>query len=401
MAKITLGISGSIAIQKIPQIIQLLQSKGHELFVIMTASAMMFDETEQIVTAVGLDHFWGPQIEREEGASITHIDLAQKSDLFLLVPSTYNSVNKYAHGIADDMLSTVVAASDIPVILCPAMNTVMYENIILQQSLLVLQQKQWLIVPPIVGQLACGVYGIGHLADVSQILDQVTDVINTKNTHNLSLPLKNKSVVITAGATKVYIDPIRYISNTSTGKMGIALAQVAKLLGANVILITGEVHETIPQGICHIRVDTPEEMLASILEYYSHADYVFMSAAVSDYRPQEQLSHKIKKQGDHLELKLERSVDILHHLGQKKEQQILIGFAAEDRDHLAYGAQKLATKNLDYIIVNDISNFQKATNEVTILDRYNGTKQIAYASKLAISKEIFNYILEDTHEVIG
>lgn len=387
MAKITLGITGSIAVQKTPILVKKLLDLGHEIFIVMTKSASVFGYDAELEQLVGADHFYTHEITTEVGESINHIYLAQEVDLLAIIPATYNSINKYALGLADDLLSSIVAAKTVPFLLAPAMNTKMYENSIVQKSLEEHRKAQAIIIPPAYGMLACGVEGIGRLAEIDVIVQEIQHVLEKKT------PLQGKHVLISAGPTRVYIDPIRYISNTSSGQMGLSLALAAEKMGATVTLVIGPNKLSIPTTITTRPVETPEEMLFEMEREFPTADYVFMSAAVSDYKPKERLAKKLKKGADVFSLELVRSVDILQTLGQSKTHQCLIGFAAEDENHLENAKDKLVRKNLDFILLNDLAHFDKKENQLTLVGKTGVVTTFDKQEKTTVAEEILATIV--------
>ncbi|GBU11374.1 phosphopantothenoylcysteine decarboxylase [Erysipelotrichaceae bacterium] len=388
MAKITLGVTGSIAVTKIAHLIKCLQDLNHEIYVIMTKNAMVFDENAAIATLVGSDHFYTYEITMEKNAVITHIALAQEVDLLAIIPATYNSINKFALGIADDLLGSVFAAADVPILIAPAMNTHMYNKPIVRLHLAQLRSAGVHIIEPEYGLLACGVTGIGRLANNDVLIQKILELLPTKK------QLLGKKVVISAGPTRVYIDPIRYITNTSTGKMGIALAEAALSAGADVCLVLGPTTQTVSSKIRVIAVETPEQMATALFNEYIACDYLFMAAAVSDYRPLHFSPTKIKKQADIFDLKLTASQDILLELGKRKKGQCLVGFAAEDSDHLKNATRKLISKNLDFILINDLENFKKDTNTLTLLDVNGNSQEFPQLQKMLVAPLILNHIIK-------
>lgn len=387
MAKITLGVTGSVAVQKIPQLIRLLQERGHELFVVMTKSAGAFGFNEEIEGLVGSDHFYDYHITDEATDAITHIYLAQEVDLLAIIPATFNSINKYALGIADDLLGSIVAARTVKMVIAPAMNTFMYQKPVLQRSMRALYEEEVGFIYPATGMLACGYEGIGKLAPLDELVYGIEMHLQAGER------LKGKKVLISSGTTRVYLDPIRYIANTSSGKMGYELARQAKLMGADVTLVNGPNQMPKIYGITYVDVETPEQMHQAMLNAFADSDYVFMSAAVSDYKPKEISDSKIKKADDDLQLELARSIDILKDLGSKKTTQKLIGFAAEDRNHEVNAQNKLVKKNLDYIVLNDLSHFGSDENAVKIIDKANNIVEVKQAAKAAVAQKIIETVI--------
>lgn len=376
--KLIIGVTGSIAAYKAANLVSLFKKKNYEVHVVMTRSATKFINpiTFEVLSQnkVFVDMF-----KDDDHTQVEHINLTKGADAMLIAPSSYNVVGKIANGIADDMLTTMVSAYPGKVFIAPAMNTNMYENPIFMKNREILEKLGHEFIAPAEGVLACGDVGSGKLQDEHLIVQTVHNALNFPQL------LKGKKVVVTAGATREYIDPIRYITNTSTGKMGGALAKAAQQLGAEVTLITGANPLPPIQGVKMLPTQTSEDMKTAILREYDTADVVIMSAAVGDYRPTEKLEKKMKKKSDNLLLELERTTDILKQLGEKKKHQVLIGFAAESENLLEYGKEKLEKKNLDYIVINDICNFATETNNIVLLSRsgtsweYEGRKtELAY-----------------------
>lgn len=379
--KIIVGITGSIAAYKTANIVSLLKKQHCDVHVVMTKSATKFISpiTFEVLSQnkVFVDMFLD-----DNHTQVDHINLSKDADAFLVAPASYNIIGKIANGIADDMLTTMVSAYTGQIYYASAMNTNMYENPIFKKNCAKLKALGHQFISPKEGILACGDEGNGKLQDEQIIVDTVL-----KN--RLPHWLAGKNVLVTAGATREYIDPIRYITNTSSGKMGVALAQTAKKMGANVTLITGNTPLAKLQDIQTVVADTSEDMKNSVLSHFPHTDIVIMTAAVGDYRPKIRHTGKMKKQEGNLSIEMERTTDILKTLGEQKTHQMLIGFAAESTDLLTYGRGKLEKKNLDYIVINNITNFATDTNTVTLLSK---TGEITDFSGLKI--EIANRILE-------
>ena len=365
---VVIGVTGGIAVYKALDIISALRKKDVEVHVIMTESASKFVNplTFQSISQnmVVTDMFAEPK-----AWEIQHISLAQKADLMLIAPATANIIGKVANGISDDMLSTtIMAASKAKVIFAPAMNTNMYQNKIVQNNIEKLKDFGYEFIEPASGRLACGDVGVGKLADVNTIVERVLAELNDKEQD-----LKGKKVLISAGPTIAPIDPVRYITNRSTGKMGYAIAEEARDRGAEVVLVSGPTNLNPPKDVKIINIKTNEEMKNEILEYFEWADIVIKSAAVADYKPKEYSKEKIKKGEGDLNLCLTRDNDILKSLGDMKTHQVLVGFAAESNDVLKNAEKKLKNKNLDFIVANDITasdtGFGSEDNKVVILSK--------------------------------
>ncbi|WP_304681221.1 bifunctional phosphopantothenoylcysteine decarboxylase/phosphopantothenate--cysteine ligase CoaBC [uncultured Clostridium sp.] len=385
---VVIGVTGGIAVYKALDVISALRKKDIEVHVIMTESATKFVNplTFQSISQnmVVTDMFAEPK-----AWEIQHISLAQKADLMLIAPATANIIGKVANGIADDMLSTtIMAASKAKVIFAPAMNTNMYQNNIEK-----LKNFDYDFIEPASGRLACGDVGIGKLADVNTIVEKVLSELNDKKKD-----LEGKKVLISAGPTIAPIDPVRYITNRSTGKMGYSIAKEAKDRGAEVVLVSGPTNLNPPKDVKIINIKTNEEMKNEIFKYFDWADIVIKSAAVADYKPKEYSTEKIKKGEGDLNLSLTRDNDILKSLGEIKTHQVLVGFAAESNDVLKNADKKLKNKNLDFIVANDITasdtGFGSDDNKVVILSKDNEKLELEKMSKIEVASNIFDMILK-------
>lgn len=322
---------------------------------------------------------------------IQHISLAEKADVFLVAPATANIIGKVANGIADDMLSTTIMATKAKVIFAPAMNTNMYTNPIVQENIKKLKALGYEFVEPAEGRLACGTSGKGKLEKPEIIVDKVLMELNEKK------DMINKNIIVTAGPTIAAIDPVRFITNRSSGKMGYAIAKEARNRGANVTLISGPTSLEPPKNIDVIRVSTNEEMKSEVIKRFESADIVIKSAAVADYKPKNYSTQKIKKGDNDLYLEFIRDNDILMELGKRKTNQILVGFAAESENLKENAKSKLERKNLDYIVANDITSsdtgFASEDNKVIILSEKQET-ELDKMSKEKIASNLFDIILK-------
>lgn len=375
---VVVGVAGGIAVYKVVDVVSRLKKQGANVHVIMTQAAANF------VTPLTFREISGHPVVVDMWAEVTnwnveHIALASSADLFLLAPATGNIIGKIANGIADDMLSTTVMATTAPVLLAPAMNTNMYLNPIVQQNITKLTQLGYHFIEPGCGMLACGVEGIGRLPEPEMIVGKVVELFKQKN------DFAGKKILITAGGTQEAIDPVRYIGNRSSGKMGYALAKAAAARGAKVTLISGPTHLKPPAGVTTQYIESAAQMREAVLSHYPASDIVIKAAAVADYRPQTMSPNKIKKNSSTLDLVLEKTPDILFELGQLKKQQILIGFAAETQELVAHAQEKLARKNLDMIVANDITvpgaGFNVDTNIVKLIHRDGRIEELAKMSK--------------------
>lgn len=363
---IVIGVTGGIAAYKAVEVVSRLRKAGANTHVIMTREATEF------VTELTFREISGNPVTVDMWAKVTnfkveHIALANLADIMLIVPATANIIAKAAAGIADDMLSTTILATKAPLFFASAMNTNMYENPVTQENIAKLKARGIHIIEPASGALACGTSGKGRLPEPINIVEELLAF------SNISKSLTGRTVIVTAGGTIEPIDPVRYIANRSTGRMGYAIAEALAARGAETILISGPTSIMPPTGVKLIKVATAIEMKAAVDKYYDAADAVVMSAAVADYRPETVADNKIKKSDDALFLKLVRNPDILLGLGERKNKQLLIGFAAETTNVDEYAQKKLIKKNLDYIVANDVSQsdagFGVETNRVKIFSK--------------------------------
>ena len=388
---VVLGICGGIAAYKAAQLTSNLIKKGYDVEVIMTKNATEFI-APLTFEALTKHNVMVSTFDKVADRSVKHISIAQRCDVFAVVPASANVIAKLAHGIADDMLTTTFLAASCPKIICPAMNTGMYENVITQRNIGTLKELGMEIVEPQSGRLACGDSGKGRLCDLSLIEDAI-EMAMIKNK-----PLKGRQVLISAGPTQEAIDPVRFISNHSTGKMGIALAWVAKALGADVTMIHGPIAQPIPYGVNAIKITSAKEMAEAFINRYEQADFIIKAAAVSDYRSEETKTDKIKKNEDTLDLKLIKNPDILRWLGEhKKPHQILCGFAMETQNLLENAQQKLSAKHCDLLVANHLkqqgAGFATDTNVVTILTQTNQI-QLPCMNKRDVSVEIWKQLMQ-------
>lgn len=389
---VVIGVTGGIAVYKALDVISALRKKDIEVHVIMTESASKFVNplTFQSISQnmVVTDMFAEPK-----AWEIQHISLAQKADLMLIAPATANVIGKISNGIADDMLSTTVMATKAKVLIAPAMNTNMYQNQIVQNNISKLKDFGYKFIEPASGRLACGDIGIGKLADVNTIVERVIEELEDKEQD-----LLGKKVLVSAGPTIAPIDPVRYITNRSTGKMGYAIAKEARDRGAEVILVSGPTNLEPPKNVKIINIKTNEEMKKEILQNFKWADIVIKSAAVADYKPKKYSKEKIKKGEGDLNICLTRDNDILKFLGEIKTHQVLVGFAAESDNVLENAERKLKNKNLDFIVANDITSsdtgFGSEDNKVVILSKNNEKLELEKMSKKKVASNIFDMILE-------
>ncbi|MEJ5347138.1 MAG: bifunctional phosphopantothenoylcysteine decarboxylase/phosphopantothenate--cysteine ligase CoaBC [Desulfosoma sp.] len=386
---VLLGVTGGIAAYKAAELGRLLVKEGAAVQVVMTRAAQQFITPLTLQVLSGrpvLTDLFDLGMESEIG----HIHAARSADVVLLAPATANILAKMACGIADDYLTTVLLATEAPVIVCPAMNHKMYTHPATQDNLAVLRRRGVWVVEPESGALACGEEGPGRLADLSIILETTCRALTPQT-------LKGKRVLVTAGPTWEPFDPVRFITNPSSGKMGFALALEAARRGAHVDLVTGPTSLPDPPGVPTHRITTAREMDGAVRALAQDAHLVIMAAAVSDYRPEETALQKIKKDEKDLVIRLVRNPDILASLGkEKKAGQILVGFAAETEQLIRNATEKLQRKNLDLIVANDLTQpgagFRTDTNVVKILDRTGGVEELPCLSKEETARRILDRI---------
>jgi phosphopantothenoylcysteine decarboxylase/phosphopantothenate--cysteine ligase len=363
--KIVLGVTGGIAVYKAVDLVSKLRKAGALVRVVMTKSATKFVNAVTFKEISGNPVAFDMWAENQE-YNVEHIALAEWADLLLIAPATANIIAKAANGIADDLLSTVILASKAPVVVCPAMNTEMFNKKITQDNLKKIKEYGFTIMQPASGVLACGTTGIGRLPEPVEIVEFLK--LFVKKTPAI---LAGKKVLVTAAGTREPIDPVRYIGNRSSGKMGYSIAEIASNYGADVVLITGPSRQIPPKNIKVINVETTKEMMDAVLAEYDSSDIVIKAAAVADYRVENIANQKIKKNDDLLDLKLVKNPDILKKLGSLKNKQFLVGFAAETQNLIDNAKAKIAKKNLDMIVANDVTvsgaGFNADTNVVKFI----------------------------------
>ena len=393
--KIVLGVTGSIAAYKIAGLASMLVKQHADVHVIMTKNACNFINPITFETLTKnkclVDTF-----DRNFEFSVKHVSLAQSADVFLIAPASANVIGKVANGICDDMLTTTVCATRKPVLISPAMNTGMYENPIVQDNLKKLASFGYTIIEPAIGRLACGDNGMGKMPEPEELFDNILLAIAREK------DFEGKRVLISAGPTQEAIDPVRYITNHSSGKMGYALAKMAKLRGADVTLVSGPVSIKPFSGINVVDVKSAEDMFEAITSRSENADIVIMCSAVADYTPAVYSEQKVKKHEDEdMSIKLSRTKDILQYLGQHKgEKQVLVGFSMETEDLINNSKAKLEKKNVDFICANSISTNQTGfgvdTNKVTIISK-NDITELPLCSKEETADKILDRIYEIAH----
>ena len=388
---VVLGVTGGIAVYKVCELLRLLQKRGIDVFVVMTQNACCFVAPLTFETLSGhpvaVDTFDRPQTWEVE-----HIALAKRADLFLIAPATANIMGKMACGIADDMLSTTVMATRAPVLVAPAMNTGMWENAAVQQNVKTLRARGVEIVAPVSGHLACGDSGAGKLEDVEVIAERACEMLFAKK------DMEGLRVMVTAGPSREALDPVRYISNRSSGKMGYAIAQAAQKRGAEVTLLSGPVAIEAPLGVKLVPFTTTQELLDRASELAREQDLLIQAAAPADYRAKEIAPQKIKKQGgEPMTFTLVENPDVAATLGKaKRSGQVFVGFAAETNDVLAHAKDKLTRKNLDMIVANDVTRpgagFDVDTNIVTLITK-DGQEALPMMSKAEVAERILDRAL--------
>ncbi len=383
--KILLGVTGSIAAYKSCEIIRLLIKEEAEVKVVMTESAARLISPLTLRT-LSMNEVYCSLFQEVNASDVKHISLAEKADLLLIAPATANIIGKLAHGLADDLLSTVALATKAPIVMAPAMNEAMYENPIVRCNMKLLKDRDIRFIEPEVGELASGKAGKGRLADVGTIVDEVRSLLREKD-------FSGQTIIVSAGPTREPIDPVRYISNPSTGKMGFALAKAAMERGAKVILVTGPTHLAPPRNVKVIRVETALQMRKAILENFRRASIVVMSSAVANYRPKKKALMKIEKGKEKFVLELQENPDILKELGKKKGKKILVGFSLDTHDNIRRAKDKLLKKNLDLIVVSDPSaGFGVIEAKMRIVDREGNVEELPKLPKEKIAHLILDRV---------
>ena len=387
---IELCVTGGIAAYKAADLVSRLKKQQAEVFVIMTKSACEF------ITPMTLEVLSGNRVvtdmfSRDFPWEVEHISLAARADVFVIAPCTANVLGKAAHGIADDMVTTTLLATRAPLVIAPAMNTNMYENPVVQQNMRILANRGAHFVEPASGRLACGAVGRGKLADPADICEAILDAAAVRD-------LAGLRVLVTAGPTQEALDPVRFLSNHSTGKMGYAIAEAARRRGAEVTLVTGPTALPAPVGVRTVPVVSAREMYDAVLAALPEQDFVIKAAAVGDYRPAEAAPDKLKKKNADMTLTLVRNPDILKAVGERKRPgQIVCGFSMETRDLLENSAAKLESKNCDFMIANNLktagAGFGTDTNVVTVLRRGAVPEQLPIQSKATLADGILDRLL--------
>ena len=389
--RIVVGVSGGIAAYKACDLVSKLSKKDYEVKVILTKHAEKF-VSKLTFEALCHNYVETDLFDESNEDPIAHITLAKWADLMIIVPATANIIAKVTHGISDDLLSTTFLACNKHKMICPAMNTQMYENPITQKNIQACKDLGYQILDPVVGHLACNDTGRGKMIEPADIVEAIDNYFNTSN------KLSGKTVLISAGPTQEAMDPVRFISNHSSGKQGYAIAKAAKAMGANVILVSGPVQLEKIEGIQTIDVTSALDMFEAIKQNADKADYIIMAAAVSDYRPENIAEHKIKKSGDTIEMTFVKNPDILAYLGQcKTKKQIICGFAMETQDLDKNAKEKLEKKNCDMLIANNLfvsgAGFQTDTNIVSLLTK-DSIEHLPKLSKEELGQKILETMMK-------
>lgn len=384
---VVVGITGGIAAYKSAELVRRLKKKGAEVYCIMTNSAQEFI-TPLTMQTLSQNPVFTEMFGKVHQWNVEHISLADRADLLLVVPATANIIGKVCSGIADDLLTTTIMAAKAPIIMAPAMNVNMYLNPVIQRNIENLKGLGYYFVEPGCGDLACGYQGQGRLANMDVIMDCVEELTEENK------PLQRKKVLVTAGPTCEPLDPVRYFTNWSSGKMGYAIAREARLMGAEVTLVSGPTKLEPFSGVKLVPVKTAQQMYEAVLQHFENSDIVIKAAAVADYRPIEEADDKLKKQGGDMTLKLTRTPDILAELGRRKGPQILVGFAAETRNLLNYATEKLKKKNLDFIVANNLTKegagFASDSNIVTLIFSSGKVKKWPQMCKNEVARKILS-----------
>ena len=391
--KIVLGVTGGIAVYKAVDLVSRLRKQGCQVRVVMTEHA------QQFVTPLTFKEISGNQVavsmwSSNQEFNVEHIALANWADAFVVAPATANIIAKMAYGLADDLLSTTLLAAQAPIVVCPAMNTGMYENAATQENIAKLQGRGVTVMPPAVGKLACGTSGAGRLPEPQEIVEFLSAFFAKREGDLCGL-----KVLVTAAGTREPIDPVRFVGNRSSGKMGYAVAQMAAERGAEVLLVSGPSALAIPANVKAIKVETTNEMLEACLEAYEAADIVIKAAAVADYRPRDVADQKIKKKTDDaLTVVMDKNPDILKTLGAQKTDQVLVGFAAETQNLLENARDKVVKKNLDMIVANDVTaagaGFNADTNIVKFLFANGDVRSLEQMPKVDVANCILDEALK-------
>lgn len=387
---ILLGVCGSIASYKSAEIVRLFVKAGANVKVVMTKDATSFI-TPLTLSTLAKNQVYSTYADTGTGTWNNHVELALWADLLLVAPATANTIAKFANGICDNLLSAVYLSAKCQVYIAPAMDLDMWKHMSTQNNIVKLKHYSNTVIEPGKGELASGLYGEGRLAEPEEIFDFITNELS------LNQPLSNKKVLVTAGPTYEAIDPVRFIGNHSSGKMGYAIATELKKLGADVVLVSGPTNLTAPKGVKLKNITSASELLEACQKEFETADICVMSAAVADYTPEEVATQKIKKNTDEFSVSLKKTTDILFNLGKTKKNQILVGFALETNDEEENAIKKLQRKNLDFIVLNSLNDagagFKTDTNKITIIDKNLVKTEFNLKTKEEVAKDICNKIV--------
>jgi len=395
MKNILIGVTGGIAAYKSAGIVSLLKKKGYNVKVVMTENATKIIGPLTLET-LSRNRIYVDMWDSNPHYEVEHISLADWADMVLIAPATYNIIGKVANGIADDMLTTVISAVSVrkPVFFALAMNVNMYENPILKENINKLKSFGYRFIDAEEGLLACNYSAKGRMSEPENIVDGIERYSIFSKFENFDIVLKNKKILITSGRTKENIDPVRYLSNNSSGKMGYSLAQAAVDLGAEVTLISGPTNLKVPNGLeKFIFVESALEMYEKVDKYFKNTDIFIACAAVADYRPKEYKKEKIKKSDSDFVIELVRNTDILLEMSKKKEKQLLVGFAAETNDIKENALKKLEKKNLDIIVANNASVMGSDENVIEIIKKDRTSVEISQKSKIELAYDILNEVI--------
>ena len=395
MKNILVGVTGGIAAYKSAGIVSLLKKKGYNVKVVMTENATKIIGPLTLET-LSRNRIYVDMWDSNPHYEVEHISLADWADVVLIAPATYNIIGKVANGISDDMLTTVISAVSVrkPVFFALAMNVNMYENPILKENINKLKSFGYRFIDAEEGLLACNYSAKGRMSEPENIVDEIERYSIFSKFENFDIVLKNKKILITSGRTKENIDPVRYLSNNSSGKMGYSLAQAAVDLGAEVTLISGPTDLKVPNGLeKFIFVESALEMYEKVDEYFKNTDIFIACAAVADYRPKEYKKEKIKKSDADLVIELVRNPDILLEMSKKKEKQLLVGFAAETNNIKENALKKLEKKNLDIIVANNASVMGSDENVIEIIKKDRTSVEISQKSKIELAYDILNEVI--------
>ncbi|MDH4226348.1 MAG: bifunctional phosphopantothenoylcysteine decarboxylase/phosphopantothenate--cysteine ligase CoaBC [Deltaproteobacteria bacterium] len=385
---IILGVTGGIAAYKALELTRALRKEEANVFPVMSECAREFI-TPLSLSTLACNPVLAEMFEDEEGGakgpSIDHVDIASKADLLIVAPATANTIGKIAAGVCDNMLTTVTLACAAKKLIAPSMNHLMYSNPIVQENIAKLKRHGYYFVGPDEGELACGWEGKGRLSSVEDIMEAVRDALSIKD-------FAGEKVLITAGATREPIDPVRFVSNASSGRMGYAIARAAKRRGAEVVLVSGPSYLSQPKGIDYVGVESTEQMKDAVISHYPQSTVVIMAAAVSDFKPAVSHSKKMKKEAAALTLDFERTPDILKELGSRKKGQVLVGFALETDDMIENATKKLREKNLDLVVANGPKGLNSEVNQVSIISVSGKVEELESMYKYEIADRILDRV---------